>query len=150
MPAARKDIPDTSHMPPGPERDRLRKRAWYLSKKADMREKREKANRAKGHKKREPDGPLAKPRRRVSKVRRYQLIGGLCYFNSELGFDLAELEVIARELRKERERVGMVVGGEKAGGKRQQAGVNETAGGSMAEMMEQFAQFQAFRKMMGA
>jgi len=101
MPSARKDLPPTDALPLGIERDRLRKRAWYQQNKEKQRKERAEKNRKNGHAPRPKDGPKAKPRVQVPKARRFQIIAGLIYFNSELGYDVMELEAILEIYREQ-------------------------------------------------
>lgn len=91
----------------GLERKRLRKKLWYLSKRKTELKKREKWNRKAGHAKKKPDGPYEQKRVRVSVARRYVFMGGKCFFNSQLGFEMHELAEILAEFARVRQAVGM-------------------------------------------
>jgi hypothetical protein len=71
------------------ERERARKRQWYLDNRDDTIE-RVKATQRKA----DPIGPVY----RVGIKRRYLIAAGRVYFNSRLGFSASELRLIAREM----------------------------------------------------
>jgi hypothetical protein len=84
----------------GDEREKLRKRQWYLQKREEQKKKREQWNRAQGHKPPEnKTGHHDRPRVKVTKERRFVIIAGKVYFNSELGYEPADLRAILEELR---------------------------------------------------
>jgi hypothetical protein len=71
------------------ERERQRKREWYLANRDSVI-----ARNQKNQREADPVGPVY----RVGIKRRYLLAGGRAYFNSKLGFSAAELRAIAREM----------------------------------------------------
>ena len=85
----------------GPEREKLRKRMWYQQKRDEQKKKKETNNRKKGHKvPAHTTGHHDKPRIKVPKARRFAIIAGKVYFNSELGYEPAEIRAILEELRQ--------------------------------------------------